>query len=208
MADYPSSSGFRNLKPLTRGERLATKDKVALEKDRLMKRTGLSARMYRENAPMNSMGLTCPEPTAAGYLADADRFHTDVSGEEWLQRKREYQRKQEIYASKREHQATREEDRWQRIQEAKKEEELYWQRQRELGQKSKKNSSCVPYNTISLKYDAGERGDHLRHQDDLVRYRAALRSQNLMVCGDSRVSYDIINGEGRPVMGNPQKPEA
>ena len=32
----------------------------------------------------------------------------------------------------------------------------------------------------------------------MVRYRAALRSQNLMVCGDTRASFDIINGVNRP----------
>ena len=35
------SSGFKNIKPLTRKERRALKDKIALEKQRLMNRTGL-----------------------------------------------------------------------------------------------------------------------------------------------------------------------
>ena len=76
---------------MSRSERLALKDKVALEKDRLWKRTGWQARLYRENAPRHgSMGLTAMEPNAAGFLADADRFHSDVSGEEYLSRMKKY----------------------------------------------------------------------------------------------------------------------
>ena len=72
MADSGGFSGFRNIKPMTRDERRALKDKVALEKDRLMKRSGMAARMYRENAP-GPDGLTCMESTAAGYLAGVCR---------------------------------------------------------------------------------------------------------------------------------------
>ena len=39
LAASPTSSPFRNIKPKTRQERAALRDKVALEKDRLMKRT-------------------------------------------------------------------------------------------------------------------------------------------------------------------------
>jgi len=107
----PSTSGFRNIKPMTRHERRALKDKVALEKDRLMKRSGMSAKLYRQNAPKDSMGLTCPEPIAAGFLADADRFHTDTSGEEFLERKAKHDQKQQQYDVKRVSRVEREERR-------------------------------------------------------------------------------------------------
>ena len=81
-----SANGFRNILPMTRSERRAQRDKVALEKDRLMKRTGLAAKMYRENAPDTSDGLVVPRPDAAGFMADSDRFHTDVAGEDKLRR--------------------------------------------------------------------------------------------------------------------------
>lgn len=191
---------------MTRDERRALKDKVALEKDRLMKRSGLAARMYRENAP-GPDGLTCMESNAAGYLADADRFHSDVSGEELLLRQQRYAHKQQIYEHKRVEAAVREEERWKKIEEVKAAEEAYWKEQRALGHKARKNSSCVPYDTVTLKYDEGKGGEELRYQDDLVRYRAALRSQNLMVCGDTRVNYDIINGSGRPPHQPPPMPQ-
>ena len=58
-----------------------------------------------------------------------------------------------------------------------------------------------------IQYNDGKDGEELRYQDDLVRYRAALRSQNLMVCGDTRVNYDIINGSGRPLHAPPPMPQ-
>ena len=87
-APQPPSSGFKNIKPLTRKERRALKDKVALEKQRLMNRTGLAAKMYRENAPENPSELLTLQSNAAGFLADADRYHSDTAGEEFQARKK------------------------------------------------------------------------------------------------------------------------
>lgn len=191
---------------MTREERRATKDKVALEKGRLMKRTGHAARMYQANAP-GPDGLTCPEPSAAGFLADADRFHSDVSGEELQERQERYHRTQRIYEHKREHNAQKEEQRWQKMEEAKAAEAAYWEHQRQLGTKSKKNSSGVPYNTLTLQYDDGIDGERLRHNDDMVRYRGALRAQNIVQQGDTRVSYDIVNGASLAPQLPPARPQ-
>ena len=38
----------------------------------------------------------------------------------------------------------------------------YWHDQRERGDKSKKNSSCVPYDAITLKYNDSLDGERLR----------------------------------------------
>jgi hypothetical protein len=119
---------------MTREERRQTKDKLSLEKGRLMKRSGPQARIYRENAP-GPEGLTCPLQNAAGYLADADRFHSDVSGEELQLRQQKYERSQQIYENKRIQNAEKEEQRWQNIENTKAEEEEYWNHQRELGNK-------------------------------------------------------------------------
>lgn len=202
----PSAHGFRNIKPMTRHERRALRDKVALEKDRLMKRSGQAAKVYRENAPKDSMGLTCPESNAAGFLADADRFHTDTSGEEFLQRQKQYTKDQRRNDRIRIGRVEREEGRWKAIEEAKEAEEKYWDEQRESGEKARKNNSCVPYDTVTLRYNDGLDGDRMRFDDEKVRYRAALRSQNLLRCGDSRTGYDIVSGQGRPPMPAPPEP--
>ena len=109
-----SANGFRNILPMTRSQRRSQRDKVALEKDRLMKRTGLAARMHRENAPRTSDGLVVPEANAAGFCSDADRFHTDVAGEDFLKRRARYEREQTNYATKREGRVKQEEQRWAR----------------------------------------------------------------------------------------------
>lgn len=201
------SSGFRNIKPMTRQERRAQKDKVALEKERLMKRTGLSAKQYRENAPKTAMGLIVPEQNAAGFLSDADRFHTDVSGEEYLRRRAKYEAQQSTYAAKRVQRVQREEDRWEQIQARKKEEEEFWDEQRAAGEKARKNHSSVPYDAITLRYNDGLDGERLRFHDDKVRYRAAVRSRNLQRCGDTRTGYNIINGSDQAALAVPPQPE-
>jgi len=94
--------------------------------------------------------------------SDADRFHSDVSGEELQERQERYNRTQGIDERKRVSNAEKEELRWQKIEEAKAAEAAYWEEQRNLGSKSKKNSSGVPYNTLTLQYNDGADGERLR----------------------------------------------
>lgn len=54
---------------------------------------GHEARMQRDNAPTTSAGLTACIDGGAGYLADAERFHTDTVGEEYQRRQEELLRK-------------------------------------------------------------------------------------------------------------------
>jgi len=70
-----------------------------------------------------------------GTLIDADRFHSDVAGEELALRQQKYHREQQIYDNKRLLHAEKEENRWKRIEEAKAAEEAYWVEQRDLGVK-------------------------------------------------------------------------
>ena len=73
--------------------------------------------MYRENAPQNPSDLLVLQPNAAGFLADADRFHSDTAGEEYLERKAKYERKQDIFNTTRQRRAAAEEERWKKIEE-------------------------------------------------------------------------------------------
>lgn len=138
-------SPFRNIKPKTREERRAMRDKTALERERIGRRTGPEARLHRANAPLTSDGLVVPAASAAGYLADADRFHTDVSGEEFLRRRAKHEAQQLRLAATRERRVADEEERWQRIQAQKSEEERFWTAERATGEKARKNHSSVPY---------------------------------------------------------------
>lgn len=70
------------------------KDKVALERGRINQRVGWQARMHNANAPEHSSLLTSCVTGAAGYLSNADRFHTDTVGEEYAQRQEQIKKKQ------------------------------------------------------------------------------------------------------------------
>ncbi len=70
------------------------KDKVSLERNRINQRVGWQARMHHQNAPENSAMLTSCPTNAAGYLSNADRFHTDTAGDEYASRQEQYRKKQ------------------------------------------------------------------------------------------------------------------
>ncbi len=91
-----SSFGFRNIKPRTRRERLAANDKTATEKLRLEQRVGQEARQHRSNAPETSAGLTSCTPDGAGYIKNADRFHSDTAGEDYEARQAAIERRNQI----------------------------------------------------------------------------------------------------------------
>eukprot|EP00968_Pinguiococcus_pyrenoidosus_P026215 scaffold7063_cov351-Pinguiococcus_pyrenoidosus.AAC.5 len=200
-------SGFRNIRALTRAERRAQTDKVALEKGRLLARTGASARMYKQNLPDWEMGLTAAKPGAAGWLSDADRFHTDVSGEAFLERKREFSRKQEQYQRRRVNAAEREEARWKRLEEQKSREAERVAYMRLTGSKAKKNTSKIPYDVITLAYDDNLDGERQRYSDDRVRYRSQLRAINLQKHGGTRAGYNILSGQDIPETDAPPEPQ-
>ena len=94
----PSAYGFRVMKPKDRHQRRVSKDKVALEKERINARVGHEARMHQLNAPATSAGLTSCVEHGAGYLSNADRFHSDTSGEEFLARQEAIRRTKETIA--------------------------------------------------------------------------------------------------------------
>lgn len=77
------------------------KDKVALEQSRLNQRVGFEARMHRANAPSSTNALTSCAPDGAGYISNADRFHSDTSGEEYEKRLRDAERRKQIDENKR-----------------------------------------------------------------------------------------------------------
>ena len=88
-----SSFGFRSIRPKTREERRGVFDKVLLEKSRIDQRVGHEARLHQANAPANSSLLTSCVSEGAGYISNADRFHSDTAGEEYAARQEALQKK-------------------------------------------------------------------------------------------------------------------
>jgi hypothetical protein len=89
----PSSYGFRSIRPKSRVERRGLFDKVLLEKSRIDQRVGFEARIHQANAPANSSLLTSCMSEGAGYISNADRFHSDTAGEEYAARHEALQKK-------------------------------------------------------------------------------------------------------------------
>lgn len=143
------------------------KDKSALERNRLNERAGWQARMHRQNAPEHTSLLTSCTQDAAGYLSNADRFHTDVAGEEYNVRQEQYKKKLAANEFRRNMTSKREEDRWVATEMKAKAEEEYWHKLREDGGKAKKNESNVAYDILTLQYNPDEDGEAQKYHDDM-----------------------------------------
>ena len=194
----------RSIIPKSRAERRAAKDKVLIEKGRINKRGGWEAKMQRDNQPATSAGLTsCPED-AAGYISNMDRFHSDTAGEEYDLRQERLRREKEAIAYRKNKTEEREDLRWEREDKIKRLEEEYWANERAKGIKSKKNESAVAYDITTMAYKQDITGARQKYFDDMVRYRAKVRTHNLASVSDTRVDYNIISGERR---SEPPKPD-
>jgi hypothetical protein len=86
----------------------------------------------------------------------------------------------------------------------KKAEEEYWQKVRDEGNKAQKNQSLVAYDILTLQYANNTDGEQQKYCDDVVRFKAAMRSASLVEKGDTRVGYNIISGGERPPIRYPQ----
>lgn len=157
-----------------------------MEKNRINQRVGWQARMHQQNAPETSALLTSCKSGAAGYLSNSDRFHTDTVGEEYALRQEQLQRRYAANEYRRNASFKRDEDRWNHMEEKQQKEDEAWRKLREDGSKAKKNQSNVAYDIMTLQYSQDSDGQQQKYQDDMVRYRAAQRTNMLVVKGDTR----------------------
>lgn len=123
--------------------------------------------MQRENAPETSAGLTTCVVGGAGYLSNADRFHSDTAGEEHAQRQQAVVRKQQAIEFRRNQSIEREDSRWRRIEEKQQQDAEKWNRLRESGTKSGKNQSSAAYDITNLRYHDNDDGKQQKYVDDM-----------------------------------------
>mmetsp|Transcript_12718 Transcript_12718/g.12362 ORF Transcript_12718/g.12362 Transcript_12718/m.12362 type:complete len:256 (+) Transcript_12718:62-829(+) len=199
----PSSFGFRSIRPKSRDERRGMLDKVLLEKSRLDQRVGYEARQQQANAPTTSSLLTSCVSEGAGYISNADRFHSDTAGEEYAARQEALHKKNRAIEFRRNQSMAREEDRWQQIENKRNDDDEHVRRLQDSGTACKKNASNVAYDILSLQYNQDTGGEKQKYEDDMVRYRAQLRSRNLTIKGDTRSQFDIISGDPRQAPSYP-----
>lgn len=193
----PSRYGFRSIRPKTREERKGLTDKVLLETRRINARVGHEARLHQANAPACSAMLTSCPTTAAGYISNSDRFHSDTAGEERESRQEIIHKKQRAIEFRRNQSMNREEQRWEKIENVRAEEDERSRRLREEGMACKRNTSNVHYDILNLQYSQNTGGEEQKYADDMVRFRSQVRSTNLVISGDTRAHYNIISGAPR-----------
>ena len=145
-------------------------------------------------------------------MSDSDRFHSDVAGEAFNMRADKSKKSHEAQLFRRERARRRDEDRWAKNESIQNEEELKMQRMRDNPTMSgyrtaKKNQSNVAYDITNLQYNQDTTGEAQQYYDNMVRYRAQARTRALVVLGDSRVPYNILNGDQRELPPKPASVE-
>jgi hypothetical protein len=151
--------------------------------------------------------VAADDASSAMFVSEQERFVTDVALDEKMQRERAYARKAAVILQRREREAEREEERWKRMEEEKAREE---ERVRELqrkGGKARRNKGSEPYDLVTQAYAADTAGARLRFQDDMTKYRAAMRAQFLQEKARG-VDFDILSGSSQPLMQLPGRPLA
>ena len=177
---------FHNIQPRDRKTRRDTTSKETLEKSRLQNRRECHFKYT------NLGKITEPEKGSLGFCSDSDRFQTDYSGAEFLQRQGSIHQRKAMLDAKRAALIEREEARWQQIETAQSAERDKWDRIREEGARNRTNVNSVPYNPVTLRYNDNAAGEELQKSDDLVRWRAAQRAKQLHERGNS--GFNPITG--------------
>jgi hypothetical protein len=185
-------------------------DKESLEKDRLKNRFGGKdgrATRTQDFSDTNHTHTTM-HPEAQGYCPEAQRFICggfDIAGEEKGMREKGMVHRHFQDSRRREASAVREENRWSQIDRAAKEDEERWHRYREHGGKAQRNKSSVPFHPITLKYNDGKDGTRLKQHDQVVKYRAGLRAQNLHRRNNA-AGFNPVTGQDYPALVLPPNP--
>merc|ERR1711871_1170440 len=164
---------FRNIAPRSRESRKAQTDKETLERQRLAARRGGFHKFDPKQTVVGHEGGT------PGFQSEAERFDTDTCGEVRRERMARAVAKEADFVRRRLEAAEKEERRWKELDTAFTAEEEKWTRKRAAAETAKSNKSSVPYDPITLRYNEDADGLLLRHADDAIKYRAALRAKNL-----------------------------
>ena len=151
-------------------------DKELWEKDRLSRR---KEGFVRIDTSVTGQAMTSYDPSAQGFLPDADRFHSDTAGEERMLREDRAMRKRMAIDKKRFDSIQKDEARWRSVEQQHLQEQEKWDRHRVEGVKAQRNKGSVPFDPITLKYHTTEAGEALRQKDTRTLDRAKQRAVRL-----------------------------
>jgi len=175
-----------NVAPQSRQERLSQLYREDLEKMRL--------RARRESYCRYEEGGVVPPSDSLGYIAESERFITDIAAVAKNERDAEFTKREQMHFNKRMNKADAEEKRWRTIEMQHKLEEDRMKDMRENSTFARSNKTSMPYNPINLRYDDTNDGDRLRYSDDSLRHRGALRAEHLQQRSTS-TGFNPITGE-------------
>eukprot|EP00297_Palpitomonas_bilix_P018238 CAMPEP_0113880274 /NCGR_PEP_ID=MMETSP0780_2-20120614/7694_1 /TAXON_ID=652834 /ORGANISM="Palpitomonas bilix" /LENGTH=191 /DNA_ID=CAMNT_0000866931 /DNA_START=216 /DNA_END=791 /DNA_ORIENTATION=- /assembly_acc=CAM_ASM_000599 len=181
----------------TRAERKQIKDKTTLEKARLAQRKECYQRYEDIGNPVE------PTSQSVGYMSDANRFHTDTAGEQKRLREVERSRASEKHTHMRDQRAHREDERWKTMEKIDKKEEA--RLTAHLDDKRKRNAPSVAYNPLTLQYNDGKDGMRQKYDDDVMRYRAGVRTHNLSTKASS-TGFNPVTHEPVKTFDAPNRP--
>lgn len=174
-------------------------DKETLEKQRLKTRTG-GYHKYDE-----FQKIVGHERGTPGYQNEAQRFDTDTAAEEHHLKQAKLERQKRIYDKRREENLKRDELRYERERERQAKEFERWKKLRDNPKFGLKNNGSTPYNQITLQYNEGRKGQELKYQDSMIKWRAAHRARRLQekMMGDN---INPITGQPQSLMDVPERP--
>ncbi|CEL96000.1 unnamed protein product [Vitrella brassicaformis CCMP3155] len=191
------------IKPRTRAERNALRDRESLEKERLRNRTG---GFHRYEDPGNLIQPIKDDPKNPTLPNPIDRFvrTAEVAELEREDRKREQGKRDQFHENRRMSRESREEQRWRRMEEREECDKQRVQNLQMYSQKAFKNRSGAPFDIVTLRYDQSEEGRRLQHADLMAQYREKVRATNLAY--RNHAGFNPILGEQTFLMAMPEKP--
>lgn len=190
----------RNIPRRTRAERRHLLNREAVEKARLRERRERFSHYEEPGAVVAS-----DDRESALYIAEADRFVTDVATEQRFLREQARERKASEIARRRDEQMSRDEARYHKMEE---EARMFDERTLALqadGRPAFKNKSGEAFDPITTKYVDGPEGQLMAYQDARTMYRAQLRTVTLAE-KSAGSTFNPLTGEDMPKMSQPLPP--
>jgi hypothetical protein len=177
------------------------KNKEALEKERLIHRTGGYHR-YEDIGSVTTMQQDC-----ASFIPEKERFIVteDVVKLELHDRERELAARNDKTEAWRASRYNRDDQRWQAVEKKELDHQNNLDRLQDDPMIGRKNCGGQPYNIVNHRYDDNLDGQRLKYHDDMVKFRGEVRSTHLAARG--HLGYNPITGEQTHELKAPKKPD-
>eukprot|EP01017_Pseudomicrothorax_dubius_P025546 TRINITY_DN2770_c0_g2_i4.p1 TRINITY_DN2770_c0_g2~~TRINITY_DN2770_c0_g2_i4.p1 ORF type:complete len:212 (+),score=46.81 TRINITY_DN2770_c0_g2_i4:329-964(+) len=181
---------MNNVKPRTREEREAMRNKEAIEKTRINDRVGPITRFQEMRDILHNS-----DPKSTLFCPENERFDKDFAVHDRRERELDNLRKAEALENHRIQIMERETQKWNLMENQDRMAEEKRKYHADVLQAGKRNSNGLAFNPITLEYDSSRKGEELRGRDEDARLRNLLRANNLDK--RSNCGYNVLTGEER-----------